>query len=149
MQKDCMLCHIFNIYYFSFATSNTHLDSLSGKHVPNKDMSLILRPNARAMGKLIDYWADSTRTDSTWFENDGIVNTISMIGPTTGLNGSDPIIVYNGNEVFVPGSWYYMGKLTMDHRALMGHGDISDMVLNSILLLLKEHVEKLYALPPF
>ena len=42
-----------------------------------------------------------------------------------------------------------MGKLTMDHRALMGHGDISDMVLNSILLLLKEHVEKLYALPPF
>ena len=138
-----------NIYYFSFATSNTHLDSLSGKHVPNKDMSLILRPNARAMGKLIDYWADSTSTDSTWFENDGIVNTISMIGPTTGLNGSDPIIVYNGNEVFVPGSWYYMGKFTMDHRTLMGHGDISDMVLNSILLLLQEHVEKLYALPPF
>ena len=112
-------------------------------------MSLILRPNARAMGKKIDYWADSKSTDSTWFENDGIVNTISMIGPTTGLNGSDPIIVYNGNEVFVPGSWYYMGKLTMDHRTLMGHGDISDMVLNSILLLLKEHVEILYALPPF
>ena len=81
-----------NIFYFSFATSNTHLDSLSGKHVPNKDMTLILRPNARAMGKQIDYWADSTSTDSTWFENDGIVNTISMIGPTTGLNGSEQII---------------------------------------------------------
>ena len=138
-----------NIFYFSFATSNTHLDSLSGEHVPNKDMSLILRPNARAMGKQIDYWADSTSSDSTWFENDGIVNTISMFGPTTGLNGSDPIIVYQGNKVFVPGSWYYMGKLTMDHRALMGHGKISDEVLNSILLLFKEHAEKLYALPSF
>ena len=138
-----------NIFYFSFATSNTHLDSLSGKHVPNKDMSLILRSNARAMGKQIDYWADSTRTDSTWFENDGIVNTISMISPTTGLNGSDPIIVYQGNKVFVPGSWYYMGKLTMDHRTLMGHGKISDEVLNSILLLFKQHAEKLYALPSF
>ena len=138
-----------NIYYFSFATSNTRLDSLSGKHVPNKDMSLILRPNARAMGKRIDYWADSTSTDSTWFENDGIVNTISMISPTTGLKGSDPIIVYQDNKVFVPGSWYYMGKLTMDHRALMGHGKISDEILNSILSLLKEHAEKLYALPSF
>jgi len=138
-----------NIFYFSFATSNTHLDSLSGKHVPNKDMSLILRPNARAMGKRIDYWADSTSTDSTWFENDGIVNTISMISPTTGLKGSDPIIVYQDNKVFVPGSWYYMGKLTMDHRALMGHGKISDEILNSILSLLTEHAEKLYALPSF
>ena len=138
-----------NIFYFSFATSNTHLDSLSGKHVPNKDMSLILRPNARAMGKLIDYWADSTSTDSTWFENDGIVNTISMIGPTTGLNGSDPIIVYNGNEVFAPGSWYYMGKLTMDHRTLMGHGEISNETLNNILLLFKDHAERLHFLPHF
>ena len=138
-----------NIFYFSFATSNTHLDSLSGKHVPNKDMSLILRPNARAMGKLIDYWADSTTTDSTWFENDGIVNTISMIGPTTGLNGSDQIKEYQVNEVLVPGSWYYMGKLTMDHRTLMGHGEISIELLNNILLLFKEHAERLYALPPF
>jgi len=137
-----------NIFYFSFATSNTHLDPLSGKHVPNKDMSLILRPNARAMGKQIDYWADSTSTDSTWFENDGIVNTISMIGPTTGLNGSDPIIEYQVNKVFVPGSWYYMGKLTMDHRTLMGHGKISNEVLNNILLLFKEHADRLYALPP-
>ena len=137
-----------NIFYFSFATSNTHLAPLSGKHVPNHDMSLILRPNARAMGKQIDYWADSTSTDSTWFENDGIVNTISMIGPTTGLNGSDQIIEYQVNEVFVPGSWYYMGKLTMDHRTLMGHGEISNEVLNNILLLFKEHADRLYALPP-
>ena len=138
-----------NIFYFSFATSNTHLDSLSGKHVPNKDMSLILRPNAHAMGKQIDYWADSTSIDSTWFENDGIVNTISMIGPTTGLNGSDQIIEYQVNEVLVPGSWYYMGKLTMDHRTLMGHGEISIELLNNILLLFKEHAERLYALPSF
>jgi triacylglycerol lipase len=136
-----------NIFYFSFATSNTHLDTLSGHHVPNKDMGLILRPNARAMGKKIDYWADSKGTDSTWFENDGIVNTISMIGPTTGLKGPDPITVYQGNKVFISGSWYYMGKLTMDHRTLMGHGKISNEVHNNILILFKEHADRLYALP--
>ena len=138
-----------NIYYFSFATSNTHLDSLSGKHVPNKDMTLILRPNARAMGKQIDYWADSTSTDSTWFENDGIVNTISMICPTSGLNGPDLMKEYHENEVLVSGVWYYMGKLTMDHRTLMGHGKISNETLNNILLLFKEHAKRLYALPLF
>tara|TARA_B100001179_G_scaffold8291_1_gene5584 strand:- start:42 stop:734 length:693 start_codon:yes stop_codon:yes gene_type:complete len=138
-----------NIYYFSFATSNTYLDTLSGHHVPNKDMGLILRPNARAMGKKIDYWADSKGTDSTWFENDGIVNTISMIRPTTGLKGPDPITVYQGKNVFVPGSWHYMGKLTMDHRSLMGRGKISDDLRNSILILLKEHTERLSALPSF
>ena len=138
-----------NIYYFSFATSNTHLDSLSGKHVPNKDMTFMLRPNARAMGKQIDYWADSTSTDSTWFENDGIVNTISMICPTSGLNGPDLIKEYHENEVLVSGVWYYMGKLTMDHRTLMGHGKISNETLNNILLLFKEHAKRLYALPLF
>ena len=138
-----------NIYYFSFATSNTHLDSLSGNHVPNKDMSLILRPNARAMGKQIDYWEDSTSTDSTWFENDGIVNTISMIAPTSGLNGPDLMKEYHENEVLVSGVWYYMGKLTMDHRTLMGHCKISNETLNNILLLFKEHAKRLYALPLF
>ena len=138
-----------NIFYFSFATSNTHLDSLSGGHVPNKNMSLILRLNARAMGKQIDYWADSTSTGSTWFENDGIVNTISMMGPTTGLNGPDPIILYQENKEFIPGKWYYMGKLIMDHRTLMGHGKISNEVRNSILLLFKKHAGILLALPSF
>jgi len=42
-----------------------------------------------------------------------------------------------------------MGKLTMDHRTLMGHGEISIELLNNILLLFKEHAERLYALPSF
>ena len=112
-------------------------------------MGLILRRNARAMGKKIDYWADSKGTDSTWFENDGIVNTISMIRPTTGLKGPDPVTVYKGNNDYFPGSWHYMGKLTMDHRSLMGRGKISDDLRNSILILLKEHTERLSALPSF
>ena len=40
-------------------------------------MSLILRANARIMGRNKAYWTDGSATDSTWFENDGIVNTIS------------------------------------------------------------------------
>jgi len=42
-----------------------------------------------------------------------------------------------------------MGKLTMDHRTLMGHGKISNETLNNILLLFKEHAERLHALPHY
>ncbi|GIS73243.1 MAG: hypothetical protein CM1200mP10_28200 [Candidatus Neomarinimicrobiota bacterium] len=48
-----------------------------------------------------------------------------------------------------PGSWHYMGKLTMDHRSLMGRGKISDDLRNSILILLKKHTERLSALRLF
>ena len=34
-------------------------------------------------------------TDSTWYENDGLVNTISMSAQKTGEKGSDQIIRFN------------------------------------------------------
>ena len=37
------------------------------------------------MGMKKAYFEDGTSTDSTWFENDGIVNKKSMYGPTTGI----------------------------------------------------------------
>ena len=49
------------------------------------------------------YFADGSPTDSTWFENDGIVNKQSMYGPTTGTNGPDPITDYRENDLLIPG----------------------------------------------
>ena len=136
-----------NIYYFSYATGNTKLDSASGFHVPHESMSLILRANARVMGRNKAYWADGTATDSTWYENDGIVNTISQLGPTTGIDGEDPIAGYRTGELLIPGQWYHIKTYNLDHKALIGHGLKDDEKIEDILELFKNHCSLLQSLP--
>ena len=138
-----------DIYYFSYSTSNTNKDMNTGFHKPNKSMSITIRPNAYMMGRKTDCWADGSCTDSTWYENDGIVNTISQIGPTTGSNSINKIITYEkGNEIS-PGEWIYMGKYIMDHKAFMGHGKYSDEIFKIVYNVLDEHSEILKNLPDF
>ena len=64
---------------------------------------------------------DGKKTDSLWFENDGIVNTISMYGPTTGNNGPDPVLEFEETELLIPGQWYWMKIAGMDHYSIIGH----------------------------
>ena len=138
-----------DIYYFSYSTSNTIRDINTGFYKPNKSMSISLRPNAYMMGKKIDCWADGSCTDSTWFENDGIVNTISQIGPTTGLNEPNKIISYENENDLSPGLWIYMGKYIMDHKAFMGHGNYTDEIFKIVYNVLDEHSKRLKNLPRF
>ena len=135
-------------YYFSFSTANTRLDTASGFHTPDETMSLILRANARLMGKNKAYWAEGSVTDSTWFENDGIVNTISQSGPTTGLNGADPIAEYRSDELLIPGQWYHIKTINMDHKVPLGHGLNDELAIQEMLKLLEDHCNVLWSLPP-
>ncbi len=135
-----------NVFYFSFSTSNTRLDSSSGYHVPSSNMSLILRANARLMGRNKAYWDDGLSTDSLWYENDGIVNTISQRGPTTGLNGPDPIAEYRKGELLIPGQWYHMRTYFVDHKILIGHGASDEQVME-MNTLFDDHVMLLLSLP--
>ncbi|MEE8436947.1 MAG: lipase [Candidatus Neomarinimicrobiota bacterium] len=132
-------------YYFSFATSNTTLDPGSQRHIPDQDMSFIIRANARFMGMKKAYWADGSVTDSTWFENDGIVNTNSMAGPTSGLFGADPIADYRPGELLMPGQWYFMGTTKMDHKRFIGHG-LNQQEGEKMLQLFFKHAELLWDL---
>jgi len=136
-----------NIYYFSYATSNTKLDSASGFHVPHKNMNLILRANARIMGRKKAYWTDGTATDSTWYENDGIVNTISQLGPTTGTDGEDRNVAYKADELLIPGQWYHIKTYNLDHKAFIGHGLKGDEKINEMLALFKDQCNLLQSLP--
>lgn len=136
-----------NIYYFSYATSNTKLDSASGFHVPHKSMNLILWANARIMGRKKAYWTDGTATDSTWYENDGIVNTISQLGPTTGTDGEDHIVAYKAGELLIPGQWYHIKTYNLDHKAFIGHGLKGDEKINEMLALFKDQCNLLQSLP--
>lgn len=136
-----------NVYYFSFATSSTALDSATGFHVPENTTPFILRPYARNMGKKIDYWADGSATDSTWFENDGIVNTISMRSPTTGLLGPDPVVNYSANQDLQPGRWNFMGTIPVDHRKPVAHFLSDTYTIENVYLLFEDHCRLLYSIP--
>ena len=135
-----------DIYYFSFVTSNTVLDSTSGRYIPDKSMSFIIRANSRLMGMKKAYFSDGSETDSTWFENDGIVNKISMYGPTTGSNGQDPITIYRKNELLITGQWYVMGEYQSDHKRFVGH-NINQNEFDSLITIYKNHAELLWSLP--
>ncbi len=136
-----------NVYYFSYVLSSTHLNPISRRHVPDKGMSVILRIRARRIGKKIVYWDNGTPTDSTWFENDGVVNTISQRGPTTGLNGPDPIVEYKEDEPLIPGQWYTFGPYKMDHWYVVGQGIMSEQERQNLYNLYKEHCKLLRTLP--
>ena len=135
-----------DIYYFSFVTSNTVLDSTSGRYIPDKSMSFIIRANSRLMGMKKAYFSDGSETDSTWFENDGIVNKISMYGPTTGSNGQDPITIYREDELLITGQWYVMGEYQSDHKRFVGH-NINQNEFDSLITIYKNHAELLWSLP--
>ena len=135
-----------DIYYFSFVTSNTVLDSTSGRYIPDKSMSFIIRANSRLMGMKKAYFLDGSETDSTWFENDGIVNKISMYGPTTGSNGQDPIAIYRENELLITGQWYVMGEYQSDHKRFVGH-NINQNEFDSLITIYNNHAELLWSLP--
>ena len=135
-----------NIYYFSFVTSSTVLDSSSGRHIPDKNMTFIIRAHARLIGMKKAFYSDGSSTDSTWFENDGIVSKISMYGPTTGTNGADPIATYHENELLIPGQWYVIGEYRSDHRKFIGHG-VTPNERDSIKTLFSDHMSLLWALP--
>ncbi len=136
-----------DVYYFSITTSATHLDTSTGFHVPDDGLNLILKSRARTIGREAAYWADGSTTDSTWYENDGVVNTISQRGPTTGLNGPDPIAEYQKNQPLIPGQWYTMGPLKMDHWYVIGHTVYKEENQLAIMKLFSDHVKLLNSLP--
>ena len=121
-----------NVYYFSFATSATSQKKYKPFHKPNKNMSLHLRPMSRAMGNYIN------SPDSTWFENDGICNTVSMDGPS-----NQKIILYNAPPI--KGVWQKMQHINMDHQAIIGHMG-SKTSNQNIVVLYNKHIELLKSL---
>ncbi|MBC8214481.1 MAG: lipase [Candidatus Marinimicrobia bacterium] len=102
-----------NTTYFSFSTSATKLDDNSNHHIPDGEIQWNLWLTAYLLGK-------GEVPDSLWYENDGIVNTISMVMPSSGEHGVEPSKIYDG--VSVPGVWQFMKKINADHHKVIGRG---------------------------
>ncbi len=134
------------IYYFSFVTSTTQKNTDSPYHSPVSGTPIMIKTRSKLMGIRSGYWYDGSKTDSLWFENDGIVNTISMYGPTNGINGPDPIVKYDSRDLLIPGQWYWIKISDMDHWSIIGHMGDSERIKKSEKYFLN-HAERLKNLP--
>ena len=110
-----------DVYYFSIVTSTTEKREFGHNHDPVENTPILIKTRSKLLGSRSGYWADGAMTDSLWFENDGVVNTISMYGPSTGINGSDPLVQYEKGDLLIPGQWYWQKISKMDHWSIMGH----------------------------
>ena len=109
------------VYYFSIVTSTTKKREFGPNHDPVENTSILIKTRSKLLGARSGYWADGSKTDSLWFENDGVVNTTSMYGPSTGINGPDPLMEYEKGDLLIPGQWYWQKILNMDHWSIIGH----------------------------
>lgn len=135
------------VFYFSFATTCSERDAKTGFYIPSGKIFMSLHDNVKKIGKEITAFADGTKTDSTWFENDGVVNTSSMWGPTSGLNGPDKIMKYSTDETLIPGQWYTFGPYKMDHYYVIGQAIFSKKQRNKLYKIYSDHCRLLYSLP--
>ena len=127
-----------NVYYFSYAGDQTSADPLTGNHyptvsaIPSNGMSALMMPGSINMGKYYDkYTAGGIYIDRSWLPNDGLVNTVSALYPTTTdkntteclkRDGTQGWINYDGYSdiTFRPGIWYVMPVTRADHMQFVG-----------------------------
>ena len=127
-----------NVYYFSVANVATEAGrfccnetdrviapfQLRGYQYPRSDMAPLTKPYAgewilparrrRGMGGYTQSAPDRVPVDSSWFPNDGVVNTISMRSPK-----GHPVRDFDG--VPVKGSWNFLGTYrAIDHFDILG-----------------------------
>ena len=121
-------------------------NKLTQSHEPVKGTSILIKTRSRLLSSREAYWADGSSTDSLWSENDGVVNTISMYGPSTGANGPDPIAEYENTDLLIPGQWYWQKILEMDHWSIVGHLGDDDRISRAEKYLI-DHVNRLKSLP--
>ena len=135
-----------DVYYFSIVTSTTKKRSTGLNHDPVEGTSILIRTRSKLLGSRSGYWSDGSKTDSLWFENDGVVNTISMYAPSTGVNGADPLLEYDNRDLLIPGLWYWKKLSGMDHWSIIGHLGNAERVTKAKDNLI-DHIALLRSLP--
>lgn len=117
------------IYYYSFPASTTEKKSRKNTHKPSTGTSLLLWPAALLIGKYKD------APNETWYENDGIVNTVSMSYP----EGAS-FKYYDGYSQ--PGIWQVMETIRFDHRKVIGH-HVKKKEMAAVLAIYNNHLKLL------
>ena len=136
-----------SVYYFSYSTSCSKKDPNNGYHIPAESLSLPNYPLCYLMGRININAGNGLVTDSTWFENDGTVNTISMTRPFTGKNGPEPMVNLKKGKTPEPGVWNFMGKYNLDHKNFIGFFLDSQKMIDDMYSRFEYHASLLYSLP--
>jgi len=136
-----------SLYYFSYSTTASVLDLVTGYHIPDEHLSWTNYPLCWFMGRNVVDMGDGQTTDSTWFENDGTVNTISMIRPFTGKNGPEPMKIFSNSEPVETGIWHFMGKYQQDHKNFIGFFLDDKNMVTETMNRYENHARILYSLP--
>ncbi len=111
------------VYYFSWAASATVPLWPSHHQVPLPTMLPQLWTSALFIGAYTHDEPGRVKIDASWWENDGLVNTRAMAGPT--LDSPDRIVSDRGPPQ--RGVWNYQGALAgWDHMDLVGIGTLRD-----------------------
>jgi len=136
-----------SLYYFSYSTTASVLDLVTGYHIPDEHLSWTNYPLCWFMGRNVVDMGGGQTTDSTWFENDGTVNTISMIRPFTGKNGPEPMKIFSNSEPVETGIWHFMGKYQQDHKNFIGFFLDDKNMVTEMMNRYENHARILYSLP--
>ena len=103
-----------NTYYFSFSCTATTKNA-DGTHTPNKKiMESIYSGTSERMGAYTGVTKGGFVIDETWLENDGLVNTVSALAPS-----SAPKKIFDSDKI-EKGIWQTMPVIRGDHMCLQG-----------------------------
>ena len=104
------------VYYFSYAYSTTKESKLLGAHMPKSDTFAVLYPFAIAMGSYTGTTKGGINIDTSWKENDGLVNVVSARYPF----GESHTDLPKDKENIETGIWYVDATREGDHGAVIG-----------------------------
>jgi len=121
-----------DVYYFSIPTFSTKKKTDKPTHRPDNNMSFHLWPTSMLIGN------DENAPDSSWYENDGICNTTSMI-----KIGDTVMPPFSGTAK--KGLWVSMPRLNIDHQSIIGH-HATKLERDSLVVLYNNHCKLLYSL---
>jgi triacylglycerol lipase len=112
-----------DVYYFSWSADSSFSDLVDGHYYPKWDMALLLQPFSVFLGGYIPPVASNIKIDSSWWPNDGVVNTRSQAGPRIGSTD----VIRPCSDTPQIGVWNYCGVLTgFDHITMIGLFDVHD-----------------------
>ncbi len=101
-------------YYFSFACTATDKNE-DGTYSPDtKIMESIYSSSSEGIGRYTGVTKGGFVIDKTWLENDGLVNTVSALAPS-----SAPNKIFNEDNI-EKGIWQTMPIIRGDHMCLQG-----------------------------
>ncbi len=101
-------------YYFSIACSATNINDYGTYSADKNLMEAMFVSSADSMGRYTGKTEAGFEFDESWLENDGLVNTVSALAPS-----SAPSADFNPDNI-VKGVWQIMPVYRGDHMSLQG-----------------------------